>query len=144
MNKNRNAPKPVNNQNNANNKKQVEEDDDDIIMNTEQFIGNTFDNLNNVICALEDKNRKTTAEMLAYKKAFEVQKFKTCEMEQKYKMNQDEIDKNKLHNINKRSNREVLSKKLDSLYKIKDKNREEDILKKADELFEKLMKGEQI
>ena len=143
MNKNRNVPKPVNNHNNMNNKKPVEEDDD-IIMNTEQFIGNTFDNLNNVICALEDKNRKTTAEMLAYKKAFEVQKFKTDEMEQKYKMNQDEIDKNKLHNINKRSNREVLAKKLDSLYKIKDKNREEDILKKADELFEKLMKGEQI
>ena len=142
MNKTRNVPKPANPQNNI--KKQIEEPDDDIIMNTEQFIGNTFDNLNNVICVLEDKNRKLTAEMLAYKKAFEVQKFKTDEMEQKYKMNQDEIDKTKLRDVNKRANREVLAKKLDSLYKIKDKNREEDILKKADELFEKLMRGEQI
>lgn len=140
MSKNKNIPRPTVNTGN----KRQEQIDDDVIMDTEQFIGTTFDNLNNVILAYDEKNKKLTAELLAYKKAFETQKFRIDEMDQKYRLNQEELEKNKIHNINKRTNRENISKKLDSLYKIKDKNREDDILRKADELYEKLMRGESI
>ena len=140
MNKNKNTSRPIVNTGN----KKPDPIDDDIIMDTEQFIGTTFDNLNNVILAYDEKNKKLTGELLAYKKAFESQKFKIDEMNQRSRLDQEELEKNKLHNINKRANRENISKKLDSLYKIKDKAREEDILRKADELYEKLMRGESI
>lgn len=128
-----NGKKPISN----NPPKKIQEED---ILNTEQFFDKTVTTLQNTVSVLEDQNRKLKVEALAYKRGFEATKFEINELRGKIKVNESELDKVKTRDIDKKANREAISKKLDCLYKLKDVNREADILKKADELYDKIMK----